>query len=487
MLNNALIVLTIGGSGTRLWPLSRESFPKQFLDLLDTGMSLFQMTLLRAKKMNSKKILLIANYQHRFVILEQIRNLGMSEMVSDGDKHALIDIIFEPCGKNTMPVAIISAFIAEKYGLENVILLPSDHVVKNEESLNQSIIKANDFLSSNDGIVIFGISPNIPHIGYGYIKKAEQISDFEVFKVEKFIEKPNLEKAQEYIEDTNYSWNSGIFVYNAKFLLNSVEKSNNEMYKNTELAYNNMQIKNSFNLLNEKHFSDIKGDSIDYVLLEKTDKAFVMQLNNIGWNDLGNFDEIYKLMPKNEDENFVLGKNCYLNNVKNSHIINKTDNLLAVSDTENTLVVAMKDVIMIRKRNNDQEIKSLVEILKKDEISQAKQQYFDHRPWGYYENILEKDQFKIKKIIVKPNHELSYQMHRKRSEHWVFIAGQGIVIIDDKEIIVKADESIYIPCNAKHKIKNDSLNEDLIFIEVQCGSYFGEDDIIRIDDPYGRG
>ncbi len=478
MLDDTLAVIMVGGSGARLWPLSRENFPKQFLDLTNSGLTLFQQSLLRARKIG--KVLLIGNYNHRFIMLEQIRLLGFEDEIEKN-----ITIIFEPCGKNTMPVAIISALFSKKHNFNKIILLPSDHLIKNEDIFFSSVSNAYNFLNLNDGIVTLGLTPIFPNIGYGYIKKSDVHIAFDVFKIEKFTEKPNEKTAIEYIKTGQYLWNSGIFIFNAEFALNESKNLSYEVYEQTKLAYENIEIKNDFSVLNEEIFSKINPNSIDYCLLEKTNNAFVIEAKNLDWNDLGSFDELDRIGKKDENGN-ILSDNVHKNNVKNCHIINKTEKPLVLSNLDNLLVVAMKDAIMIEKKGERQNIKKLIDSLKEKSIPQATNQVFDHRPWGSYENILEKDNFKIKIIKIKPKSELSYQLHKKRSEHWVIISGTAFVTLNDKEIELRKDESIYIPKNAKHKISNKSKTESIIFIEVQCGSYFGEDDIIRLDDKYGR-
>jgi len=484
-MQDLLITITVGGFGTRLWPLSRESYPKQFLDLTNSGISMFQQTLLRVNKINGAKILIIGNYSNRFIILEQIQQT----MKQNNDLKNIenIEFIFEPFGKNTMPVAIISTLVAEKYNLKNIILMPSDHLISNEDLFVQYIHNANNFLKSNDGIVTFGINPTFAHTGYGYIKKYQDVDNKnEICKVEKFTEKPDIKTAQNYIESGNYLWNSGIFIYNAKFLLQEAKKFDEDLYRKTILSYENMEIKHTFSVLNEKAFASIKANSIDYVLLENTNFAFVMNSENIGWSDLGNFNEIYSINQKDGNKNYIIGDNVHATNLKSSHVINQSNQLIVIDDISDLLIIATKDVIMIKQKNNNENIKNIVQNLKEQNISEATQQSFDHRPWGSYENILEKDNFKIKHITVNPKQELSYQSHNNRSEHWVIISGEAEIILNDKIIILKKDESIYIPKNTKHKIKNLSLVNNLMFIEIQCGNYFGEDDIIRYEDIYGR-
>ncbi len=469
----------IGGSGTRLWPLSRENFPKQFIDLDSSGFTLFQRCIIRAKSI-AQDVLLIANFAHRFVILEQLRQINL-----DGEFQKNINIIFEPMGKNTLSVAIVASLFAQKHGFSRLLLLPSDQIMSNDAIFLGAVTSAGDFFSKNkEGVLTFGITPTFAYDGYGYIEKTPENLGNSVFRVAKFTEKPNQEIAQQYLADKNHLWNCGIFFFCPEFFLKSAGEFEQESLEIITKSFEKHLVKHDFFVLNEEIFKQVKSNSIDFAIMQKLSEVFCIEIVNSGWNDLGSFGQIYDISQKDENAN-IIDKLVHLDRTSNSHIINKTNHPVIVHGVENLLVIAMKDVITITKKD-DNGNKKMFEKLQNSGLSCLKNHCFDHRPWGKYENILEEDTFKIKIITVSPGCELSYQMHNKRSEHWVIISGAGTVTIDDVVKILRKDESIYIPVGVRHKIANNNPMQDLVFVEIQCGSYFGEDDIVRLDDKYGR-
>jgi mannose-1-phosphate guanylyltransferase len=477
--SQTLVSIMVGGSGTRLWPLSRESFPKQFIDLDNSGLTIFQKTILRGREI-SDNLLLIANFNHRFIILEQLRAIYLDDEV--GKK---INIILEPIGKNTLAVAIIAALFAKKNGFDRVLLMPSDQIIQNNEIFLTAFHDVNKFFDDKkSGILTFGITPTFPHTGYGYIEKSDNSNQNEIFYAKKFTEKPNKEIAQVYFNNKTHLWNSGIFFFCHEFFLQKVAEFESENLTIVSNAFDKSEKKHEFLILNEAIFQEARSDSIDFAIMQKLDEICCIELANSGWSDLGSFDQIYDLLEKDNDGN-IIDDLIYSESIKNCHIINKSEKPIILNEVEDLLIIAMKDIITITKKGVDGN-KIMFDKLKSNSFSWIKNQVFDKRPWGDYENILEKENFKIKIITVKPNSELSYQIHKQRSEHWIVISGIGIVILDDKQITLLENESIYIPQHSKHKIINKNNTQDLIFVEIQCGSYFGEDDIIRINDKYSR-
>ncbi|QED23894.1 mannose-1-phosphate guanylyltransferase/mannose-6-phosphate isomerase [Candidatus Deianiraea vastatrix] len=475
MIAKTLITIMVGGSGTRLWPLSRENMPKQFINLDKSGLTLFQQCVLRGKKLSSN-ILLIANFRHRFIIMEQLRKINLEE-----DKN--IHVIYEPCAKNTLAVSIIASLFASKNGFEKVLLLPSDQKIINEDVFMASCKKVDEFYK-NQGIVTFGIVPTFAHNGYGYIEKTSDSVGNGIFKVAKFTEKPDNQRAKQYLEGKKHLWNCGIFFFCPKFFLTQAEAFEKVSLEFAKQSFEHSKDHIDGILLNDEFFDKIRSDSIDFAIMQKVSEIFCIEIENLGWTDLGSFGQIYDIASKDEKGN-LLDSDVYIDEVSNSHIINTSEKPLIAHGIEDLLIIAMKDAITITKKDS-QGNKQMLEKLQNTQLPCLKNHCFDNRPWGGYENVMEKENFKIKIITVKPKNELSYQMHNKRSEHWICISGSGIVTLNDKEIPFCKDESIYIPVLAKHKIANHSKTQDLVFIEVQCGSYFGEDDIVRYEDKYGR-
>ncbi len=466
-----LIVILAGGSGTRLWPLSRENHPKQFLDLENKGFSLLQSTVKRALKI-SDNILIIGNLEHRFIISEQLRQINAEKC----------KIILEPASKNTLPSVIVGCLNAIKYNFETIVMLPSDHIIENEEKFISYIEEASQIVHDNKKIGALGIKPNKPHTGYGYIEK--NLNSNEIIS---FHEKPNLETAKKYIKNNNFLWNSGMFICDVQTIIEEIKQFEPELYENVEKSYLALKTEYIYEILNADHFNKIESVSIDYGVMEKTKSGIVIFCNDFIWSDVGNFETIYDISIKdNNNNNLVFDKNIILNNVKSSYIVNKSSTQLIVNNTENALVVATQDIIMVDNLQKNQNIKEIIKKLSDLNLSQIKENSFEYRPWGRYDNLFESDNFKIKKIVVLPQKQLSLQLHYKRSEHWICISGFGEVQIDEKIINLSAEDSVYIPVNTKHRIKNLSFTEDLIFIEVQSGTYFGEDDIVRFEDNFGR-
>lgn len=475
LVDNSLIMVVAGGYGNRIWPLSRSDYPKQFYNLTGDEKTLFQKTLLRAINLKPKKILICANYEQRYALLDQLSKVNLLDRYRNGD----IDIIFEPESKNTMPSAVISALVAKKYNITNITLFPSDHIIENEDTLYYLLNKANNFINSNNGIVTIGIKPQFSNCEYGYLKKSEVSVSDDICKIDDFIEKPSVDIAQELIRTRKYLWNSGIFLYNVDFMLNEASFLEPELYNNTQLAYQNMKEIDKFITLDSYFFSKIQANSIDYSILEKTAKKFVIDGTSLIWHDLGSFESIYNIQKQDINNNVKTGDNIYLHNVNSSHIINQSNRTIIASNIKNILAIAMNDVVTICDRTKP-DIKAILQNFDLSNTDIIRNHNFTYRAWGSYEIIWQASGFKIKKITMRPNCAFSYQMHKKRSEHWIVISGSGIVTLEGVESVLHQNQSFFVPQDAKHKIANNTEN-DLILIEIQCGSYLNEDDIVRFE------
>jgi mannose-1-phosphate guanylyltransferase/mannose-6-phosphate isomerase len=470
-------VILSGGSGTRLWPVSRELNPKQFLDFFGKH-SLFQQTALRVKSKDFERPIVVCNNEHRFTAAEELQKIGI-------EPHS---IILEPCARNTAPAIAIAAIgvITSDQKNDVILVMPSDHIIRDEKKFITQV--KNSFAAAQAGYLItFGIMPDKAETGYGYIKKSAEVKDFsEVFSVEKFIEKPNQETAEKFLAEGksfgNYLWNSGIFMFRASAYLEALQKYHNDIFIACINSHNKARRDLDFMRLPEEDFGQCANISIDYAVMEKAEKVAVVPVN-IGWSDVGSWSAVAELSPQNEDGNTLLGDAFSLNS-KNCYV-NSRSRLVATIGVENLIVIALKDVVLVLNKNNSQDVKKMFELLK----NQKREECFSHtkvlRPWGSFEVIDEADRFKAKRITVKPGASLSLQMHNHRAEHWIVVKGVAHVTCDRDEFILTEDKSTYIPIGKKHRLENKG-KIPLELIEVQTGEYLGEDDIVRFSDIYGR-
>ncbi len=477
-INNINPVILIGGSGTRLWPLSRVNYPKQFIKF-SGAYSLFQLTLLRLNNIeNINQIYLVVGENNYFLCLEQLRELNLKN----------IEMLIEPVGRNTAPaIAVAAEAIKKKSGdAQLMLVLPSDHQIKDTEKFAESINQAVEF--AKDKIILFGIKPIEPSTAYGYIQTENKINNKTgnktiPLKVEKFLEKPDLEKAKILISKQNCFWNSGMFFFSVDVIVNAIEKHAPEI---NELAKNSLDkaIKEGCaTYLNKTIFSKMPNIAIDIAVMEKTDNAFVFKLKS-DWSDLGDWNSVSKNEAYDINGNVNIG-NILTINTKNSYL-NSPNKLLATIGVDNLVVVTTRDSVLVANKNQTQDVKTLVNLLKNSNFSECIENDLKvFRPWGSYENVVDLDNFKVKHIIVKPGGKLSLQMHHQRSEHWIVVKGIADVVCGEKNYEVYKNESTYIPKKTKHRLMN--LQETpLHLIEVQVGDYLKEDDIIRFDDIYGR-
>ncbi len=449
-------LILAGGKGTRLWPVSRDKFPKQF-----------------HKIVGNKTLLEITAERIAGIDFFVSTNVEFKLLVKDILKIEDEKIIVEPACKNTAPaIAYALQYMLEKEFVERdepVAVLPSDHYIEEKEKFREYLKKAEEYAKRY--IVTFGIKPNRTETGYGYIKLGEKIGD-SVYKVDKFIEKPNYDNAKELIKN-GALWNSGIFMFSPEVFFKELKKCSPEIY----------------NCLGEyfedtcKKFNEMPEISIDYALAEKSNNVVCMPME-ISWSDLGSWDAVYEIAEKDSNGNYIKG-NIYQIDTKNSLIYCEDNRLICTLGVKDIFVVDSGDVVLILKKGEGQRVKELVESLKALKVKEVYEHIIGYRPWGYYKVLLEGNRYKIKKIVVYPGAKLSYQMHYHRSEHWVVVRGTAKVVIDGKEYIVREGESVFVPKASKHRLENPG-KVTLEIIEIQQGEYLEEDDIVRFEDEYGR-
>ncbi|MBR1907483.1 mannose-1-phosphate guanylyltransferase/mannose-6-phosphate isomerase [bacterium] len=452
-------ILLCGGCGSRLWPLSREQFPKQLLTLTE-DISLLQSNYKRLQSfIPSDNIYAVTGEKYLSDVLRQLK------IYTETPKA-----VTEPVGKNTAPaIAMGTKYIKQQTSEDPVIIvMPSDHYIKDLEAFKNAVKEAENF--TKDGyIVTFGITPAYPETGFGYIKANGN-------EVEKFVEKPNKETAVKYLEDGNYFWNGGIFVFKASTLFEELKKYAPDIYEILE------DIEFNSNKADVTAFEKMPNISIDYAVMEKTDKIKMVKLD-CGWSDVGNFKTIYDISPKDDNNNVVYGQ-AELKDCKNS-MIYSTSKLVCASGIENTIIIETPDAVLVSSKDETQKVKDIFESLKSKENPTVKCHKTVYRPWGFYTNICENKGYLVKRILVNPKQALSIQSHNHRAEHWTVIKGKAKVVLDNNEHILEKGQSIDIPLKAIHSLQNP-FDEDLEIIEVQMGDILLEEDIIRYSDIYGR-
>ena len=467
-------IILCGGSGTRLWPVSRALMPKQFVKLFENR-SLFQLTLERNRKL-SDNFVVVTNVEHYFMAIDQMSDVIASDFSSS---HFLL----EPLGRNTAPAVALGCFGIKED--EVVLVTPSDHLIKNYENY-QSAIKKAVKLAEEGFLVTFGIAPSYPEIGYGYI-------EYDGEDVLSFKEKPDLETAKRYLMSNNFLWNSGMFCFKAGVYLSELKKCAPEIYNLSKSAFEKGTMISSNQLkIDLEDMKNIPENSVDYAVMEKSEIVKVIK-SDFGWSDLGSFDSLFDEMNKDAEENHIIqGNDPYFGSVTCEPIaIDSHRNLLvterqtALIDVEDLLVVDSPDAILISKRGSSQKVKDVVNILKKRKSKLVEVHRVVHRPWGTYEVLLESKSYKIKRIIVKPGARLSLQKHFHRSEHWIVVSGTATVTVGESSFIVRPNESTYIKMGELHRLENQG-KIDLVIVEVQVGEYTGEDDIVRVQDDFKR-
>ncbi len=458
-------VILSGGAGTRLWPLSRELMPKQLLKL--TGeRTLLQETALRL----GAPPVVVCNLEHRFIVAEQLREEGIEPRA----------VVIEPVGRNTAPAAAVAALmLAESDPDALMLLMPSDHLIADTEAFRRAVDTAIP-LARQGRMVTFGITPTGPNTGYGYIKRGAALKGG--FQVERFVEKPDSATAEGYVASGDYTWNSGIFLLPVALFLAELERFAPGIKAGSAEALAKGQRDLFFFRLDDQAFAALESRSIDYAVMEPSDKVAVVPVD-MGWSDIGSWSALWQESPRDTDGNVILGdvlavdsRDCYLRS---------QDHLVAAIGVRDLVVIATDDAVLVADKSRDQEVKAVVEALKQAERSEATQSTRGWRPWGWYKTIEQGERFKVKQIHVDPGAKLSLQKHWHRSEHWVVVKGTALVTCGDKSFVLRENESTFIPAGTNHRLENPG-KVPLRLIEVQSGEYVGEDDIVRIEDDYGR-
>ena len=467
-------IILCGGSGTRLWPLSRESYPKQFLNLEENNdQSLLQNTCQRISSIrNIDSPILICNEEHRFIAAEQLRNINIQPK----------SILLEPIGRGTAPAVTIAALKA----IENsknpfLLILSSDHIISNKDNLFKVIQEGKNY-ADQGSLVTFGVKPEYPETGYGYIESTTMLNNNPGGKIKRFIEKPSLVNAKKYIKNKNFFWNSGIFLFRANDILREIKFFEPKIFENCQKALKESRLDLDFERIEIEHFSNCENISLDVAVMERTSLGAVIPME-IGWKDIGSWNQLWDYSSKDKSGNVIKG-NVFFENSKNC-FFRSEERLIVGLNLENIIVVGTNDAVLVMKKNSTQEIKKVVQDLKNKKYKESYEHVKVFRPWGYFTTLVEDKNWKVKKIVLNPHSSLSLQLHKKRSEHWTVVSGSAEIEIDNNVSVLKKNQSTYIPQNCKHRLSNP-YNSELTLIEVQNGEYLGEDDIIRFEDVYGR-
>lgn len=466
-------VVVAGGAGTRLWPLSRGENPKQFLQIMSASQTMLQSTIQRLNGLVTCPPILICNEVHRFLAAEQLRVIGCED----------VQIILEPEGRNTAPAIALAALNAvKKEGCDPLLLiLASDHFIADVDAFHCAVNVAIPIAHAGE-LVTFGVVPTHPEIGYGYIEKGLALDLDGGFKIKRFVEKPDADVARNYFESGNFLWNSGMFLFKASRYLEELKRYAPEILESCELAIAESQSDLSFTRVKKEEFLKCKSDSIDYAVMEKTENAAVVPLN-AGWSDVGGWSALADLSLKDVDGNACRGDSIIMDS-SNSYV-HASHRLVATIGVKNLIIVETKDAILVVNKDNVNDIKKLVEKLKEEGRPEHYHNIEVYRPWGKYESVDSGKRYQVKRITVNPGAKLSVQMHHHRAEHWIVVSGTAKVKNGEESYLLTENQSIYIPVGQVHSLENPGVIP-LELIEVQSGSYLGEDDIVRLSDVYGR-
>ncbi len=472
-MSHLIPVILSGGSGSRLWPLSRAMRPKQFLGVTEDA-SLFQLTLQRLQGITDETMrpIVVANNDHRFLVGEQCREAGVEPL----------SILLEPVARNTAPAIAVAAMAALAEGGDPVLLvLPSDHTFSNVAAFHHAVrvgLKAAD----TGALVTFGIVPTHPETGYGYVKASQALDVSAAVPVQQFVEKPDLATAQAYLKDGSYTWNSGMFMFKASVFLHELERANPAMLHACQAAWSQSKTDLEFVRLDKEAFASSPSDSVDYAVMEKTRQAVVVPLD-AGWNDVGAWSAVWQVLPQDAQGNATRG-DVMLEDASSSYV-HADSRLVALIGVKDLVVVETSDAVLVTHKDKAQDVKKMVDrlkALKRPEVDLHREVF---RPWGSYDSVDSGQRFQVKRITVKPGAKLSLQMHHHRAEHWVVVSGTASVRLGNEVKLVTENESVYIPVGVTHSLENPG-KVMLHLIEVQSGSYLGEDDIVRFEDLYGR-
>lgn len=469
-------VILAGGSGSRLWPLSRQSYPKQFLYLVDQQYTMLQLTLKRLENLSQQVLppIIVCNEDHRFIVAEQLRQIDIA--------HA--SIILEPCAKNTAPAITLAALQAlELYPDQSVslLVLSADHFIADVPAFQQSILVAEQ-QAQLEKLVIFGVTPTEPNTGYGYIQLGAKIKEGTTYKLDKFVEKPDLKTAEHYVSSQNYLWNSGMFMFQTSLFLQELKLHQASIY---EICFNAWQDKTKdldFIRIGLQEFQQCPENSIDYAIMENTAQGVVVCLN-VGWNDLGSWSSLWQSNQKDDNQNVIFGD--VLAEQSQRNYVYSSSRLVTVLGVNDLIVVETKDAVLIAHQDKSQDIKKIVEQLKSEQRVELLRHKEIVRPWGKYDCIDVGARYQVKRITVNAKAKLSLQLHHHRAEHWVVVKGTAKVTKGEEQYYVSENESTFIPLGTLHSLENPGCIP-LELIEIQSGSYLGEDDIVRFKDEYGR-
>jgi len=460
-------VILSGGVGSRLWPLSREHFPKQCLSLTDVQFSLLQQTSKRIEALEVGLPIVVCNEDHRFLIAQQLQEIGVSRA----------SIVLEPKGRNTASAIALAALEAKYKTLDDALLLvlPADHVIRDTQAFEKTIRQAAE-LAQGDALVTFGVEPTRPETGYGYIRSGMN------FAVAEFIEKPDLATAQAYLDSGDYLWNSGMFLFKAKSYLDELAIHRADIFQAVSHAYEKRSEDRDFIRIDADAFAACPEESIDYAVMEPTRKAKVVPYSG-DWSDIGSWDALYDYTEKDTDKNVLLGD--VMSEGASNCLVRSESRLVAAVGVKDLVIVETADAVLVMDKNNAQDVKKIVKRIQKEGREEHMFHTTVHRPWGTYQTVDLGERHQVKRIMVKPGEKLSVQMHHHRAEHWVVVSGTAKVQNGDKEILLTENESTYIPVGVVHALENPG-KIPLELVEVQSGSYLGEDDIVRFSDRYGR-
>ncbi|MFI0471732.1 mannose-1-phosphate guanylyltransferase/mannose-6-phosphate isomerase [Halomonas sp. HMF6819] len=475
-------IILSGGSGSRLWPVSREHYPKQFLNLHKDNRSLLQEAAERLNKWHDISApIVVCNEEHRFLVAEQMHQIGF--------KGA--QIVLEPCGRNTAPALALAALTAQQSNPDaEMLVMPADHVIKDEQAFVDAVTKGRELL--NDGkLITFGITPNSPQTGYGYIKRGITLKSG--YSVEAFVEKPDLARAESYLDSGDYLWNSGIFLFKASDYLSALAQFAPDILDVCHRAFEARNEDLNFIRVDSSIFAECRSESIDYAVMEHTQQAAVVPMNP-GWSDVGAWDALHALKASADTQNGnALHGDVMLHDTHNS-LIHSESRLVAAVGVDNLVIVETEDAVLVANRQSAQDTKLIVNALKAAGRKESQSHQRIYRPWGNYRTMVLTNSFQVKEIVVNPGAKLSLQMHHHRAEHWVVVKGTAKVTQGEghgdleslRSFILSEDQSTYIPLGTVHRLENPGVIP-LHLIEVQTGSYLGEDDIVRYNDEYGRG
>ncbi|NKF22418.1 mannose-1-phosphate guanylyltransferase/mannose-6-phosphate isomerase [Solimonas marina] len=467
-------VLMAGGSGTRLWPLSREQHPKQFLSLLGNA-SLFQDTALRTAKIDEAVgPVVIGAAAHRFVIAEQLRQAKIRDAA----------MLLEPEGRNTAPAAAVAAhFVAEEFGPDAIVfLMAADHAIDDQAAFERAVQSAVD-AATQGYIVTFGIKPTRPETGFGYlkVKSGARLGTTQAYEVDSFVEKPTIDRAQQFIEQGDHFWNGGMFLFRSGRFLAELRRLEPETYMKSYEALQKAKREGDTIALDARAWRECRNESIDYAVMEKTDQLALVPLD-AGWDDVGSWNFLERL-PTSDGSNRTRGD--VMLEDSNNNLVHSSGRLVAMVGVSDHVVVETEDAVLVAPKDRVQDVKKIVQKLKRSQRTEAEAHRRCYRPWGFYETVALGERFQVKRISVKPGEKLSLQMHFHRAEHWVVVRGTARVTCGDNTFIVSEDQSTYIPLGNTHRLENPG-KVPLELIEVQTGCYVGEDDIVRFSDSYGR-